>query len=85
MRYCSIKNLACLVTLKSLCFFHSNFLSQIQPVQLSGGQLPAPYVYLEVVSKHFSKSEKIPITYDNGFLFIHTDKPIYTPHQSGNI
>ncbi|XP_035293621.1 complement C5-like isoform X1, partial [Cricetulus griseus] len=39
------------------------------------------YVYLEVMSKHFSKSEKIPIIHDNGSLFIHTDKPVYTPQE----
>ncbi|XP_055455987.1 complement C5 [Psammomys obesus] len=54
----------------------------IQPKQLSEGQSPVSHVYLEVVSKHFSKSKKIPITDDNGFLFIHTDKPVYTPDQS---
>lgn len=49
---------------------------------MSGGQNPVSHVYLDVLSKHFSKSKKIPITYDNGFLFIHTDKPVYTPDQS---
>ncbi|XP_003479183.1 complement C5 [Cavia porcellus] len=62
-------------------FQNSAFLT-IQPKQLSGGQNSVSHVYLEVVSKHFSKSKKMPITYDNGFLFIHTDKPVYTPHQS---
>ncbi|KAM5298508.1 complement C5 [Ctenodactylus gundi] len=62
-------------------FQNSAFLT-IQPKQLSGGQNPVSYVYLEVVSKHFSKSKKVPITDDNGFLFVHTDKPVYTPHQS---
>ncbi|KFO24124.1 Complement C5 [Fukomys damarensis] len=62
-------------------FQNSAFLT-IQPKQLSGGQNTVSHVYLEVVSKHFSKSKKMPITYDNGFLFVHTDKPVYTPHQS---
>ncbi|KAM7316887.1 hypothetical protein ACRRTK_024618 [Alexandromys fortis] len=55
---------------------------KIQPSQLPGEQSPVSHVYLEVVSKHFSKSKKMPLTYDNGFLFIHTDKPVYTPDQS---
>uniref|UniRef100_A0A7N9CPU6 Complement C5 n=1 Tax=Macaca fascicularis TaxID=9541 RepID=A0A7N9CPU6_MACFA len=62
--------------------FQNSAVLTIQPKQLPGGQNQVSYVYLEVVSKHFSKSKKIPITYDNGFLFIHTDKPVYTPDQS---
>lgn len=68
------------VTLSTENKFQNSAILTIQPKQLSQGQ--NPHVYLEVVSKHFSKSKKIPITYDNGFLFIHTDKPVYTPHQS---
>lgn len=60
-------------------------LLQIQPSQLPGEQNLVSHVYLEVVSKHFSKSKKMPLTYDNGFLFIHTDKPVYTPDQSGRV
>ncbi|XP_066510101.1 complement C5-like isoform X1 [Hoplias malabaricus] len=40
------------------------------------------HVYLEAVSSSFSQSEKIPVTPHNGFLFIQTDKPLYTPEQS---
>ncbi|XP_043096088.1 complement C5 [Puntigrus tetrazona] len=39
------------------------------------------YVYLQAVSSAFSAHEKIPVTTVNGFLFIQTDKPLYTPEQ----
>ncbi|KAK7802508.1 hypothetical protein U0070_018247 [Myodes glareolus] len=58
-----------------------NNIEWIQDTQLSEGQSSFSYVYLEVVSKHFSKSEERPILYDNGSLFVHTDKPVYTPQQ----
>ncbi|XP_038191822.1 complement C5-like [Arvicola amphibius] len=62
--------------------FQNSAMLTIQPSQLPGEQSPVSHVYLEIVSKHFSKSKKMPLTYDNGFLFIHTDKPVYTPDQS---
>ncbi|KAM4696053.1 complement C5 [Rhinophrynus dorsalis] len=43
------------------------------------------YVYLEARSNAFTKEEKVPVTYKNGFLFIQTDKPFYTPDQSVKI
>ncbi|XP_075842100.1 complement C5-like [Microtus pennsylvanicus] len=61
--------------------FQNSTLLTIQDKQLSEGQSSFSYVYLEVVSKHFSKSEKRPILYGNGSLFVHTDKPVYTPQQ----
>ncbi|XP_076854617.1 complement C5 [Brachyhypopomus gauderio] len=39
------------------------------------------HVYLIAVSTSWSKFLKIPITRDNGFLFVQTDKPLYTPEQ----
>uniref|UniRef100_A0A673U5T1 Complement C5 n=1 Tax=Suricata suricatta TaxID=37032 RepID=A0A673U5T1_SURSU len=70
------------VTLSTENKFQNSAILTIQPKHLSGGQNPVSHVYLEVVSKHFSRSKKVPITYENGFLFIHTDKPVYTPQQS---
>ncbi|XP_026068098.1 complement C5-like [Carassius auratus] len=39
------------------------------------------FVYLQAISSAFSAHEKIPVTTVNGFLFIETDKPLYTPEQ----
>ena len=45
------------------------------------------YVYLVAKSDdaHFSfhKEAKILLSYKDGMVFIQTDKPIYTPRQSG--
>ncbi|XP_051531363.1 complement C5-like isoform X2 [Myxocyprinus asiaticus] len=38
-------------------------------------------VYLEAISNGFKEHQKIPVTTVNGFLFIQTDKHIYTPEQ----
>ncbi|KFO82553.1 Complement C5, partial [Cuculus canorus] len=54
----------------------------LQPTDLPRTDDSVKYVYLEAVSPHFTRLKKIPISYENGFLFIHTDKPIYTPDQS---
>ncbi|XP_069465628.1 complement C5 isoform X2 [Ambystoma mexicanum] len=54
----------------------------IQPRDLRTKDIAYQYVILEASSKSFTKEEKIPVTFQNGFLFIQTDKPIYTPDQS---
>ncbi|PKU37455.1 complement c5 [Limosa lapponica baueri] len=54
----------------------------LQPTDLPRTDNSVKYVYLEAISPHFTRSKKMPVSYENGFLFIHTDKPIYTPDQS---
>ncbi|NWQ80221.1 CO5 protein, partial [Columbina picui] len=54
----------------------------LHPTALPRTEDSVNYVYLEAVSPHFTRLKKIPVSYENGFLFIHTDKPIYTPDQS---
>uniref|UniRef100_A0A8C3MN54 Uncharacterized protein n=1 Tax=Geospiza parvula TaxID=87175 RepID=A0A8C3MN54_GEOPR len=54
----------------------------VQPADLPRTDTSDKYLYLEAVSPHFTRFKKIPVSYENGFLFIHTDKPVYTPDQS---
>ncbi|XP_075572529.1 complement C5 isoform X1 [Pelecanus crispus] len=62
--------------------FQNAVVFTLQPADLSRTENSVKYVYLEAVSPHFTRSKKIPVLYENGFLFIHTDKPVYTPDQS---
>nr|XP_060613343.1 complement C5 [Anolis sagrei ordinatus] len=63
--------------------FQGSVTLTLQPKDLTSRdpQNPIQYVYLEAVSPHFTKEKKMPVSYDNGFLFVQTDKPIYTPDQ----
>ncbi|XP_017665589.1 PREDICTED: complement C5 isoform X1 [Lepidothrix coronata] len=54
----------------------------LQPTDLPRTDNSDKFLYLEAVSPHFTREKKIPVSYENGFLFIHTDKPVYTPDQS---
>uniref|UniRef100_A0A3Q1GK75 Complement C5 n=1 Tax=Acanthochromis polyacanthus TaxID=80966 RepID=A0A3Q1GK75_9TELE len=40
------------------------------------------HVILHVQSNEINQHLSIPVSRSNGFLFIQTDKPLYTPHQS---
>lgn len=42
-------------------------------------------VVLHVQSQEINHHVSVPISRDNGFLFIQTDKPLYTPHQGVNV
>ncbi|XP_054988325.1 complement C5-like [Sorex araneus] len=50
-------------------------------IDLAGEGNAVSHVYLEVVSAHFSKTTEIPLRYDNGFIFIQTDKSIYFSNE----
>lgn len=54
------------------------------PLQLFPGQLPptTSHVILHVQSAEINQHLSVPVSRTNGFLFIQTDKPLYTPHQS---
>ncbi|KAM9360733.1 complement C5 [Symphorus nematophorus] len=53
-------------------------------IRLSPQQLDKSlnHVILHVQSAEINRHLSIPVSRTNGFLFIQTDKPLYTPHQS---
>ncbi|GAB1286271.1 Expressed sequence AI182371 [Apodemus speciosus] len=61
--------------------FQNTAILTIQAKQLLEGQNSFSNVYLEVMSKHFSTLEIMPIIHDNGSLYVATDKDVYTPQQ----
>ncbi|XP_077140967.1 complement C5-like isoform X2 [Ranitomeya variabilis] len=40
------------------------------------------FVCLRAHTSSFTKEERVPVSHHNGFLFIQSDKPVYTPDQS---
>ncbi|CAJ0922771.1 unnamed protein product [Ranitomeya imitator] len=40
------------------------------------------FVCLQAKTSSFTKEERVPVSHHNGFLFIQSDKPVYTPDQS---
>lgn len=70
-----------LIFFNNVCFIPTP--PQLRPTDLPQRQNSDNFVYLEAISPHFTRQKEIPISYENGFLFIHTDKPVYTPDQSG--
>ncbi|KAK3514717.1 hypothetical protein QTP70_028333, partial [Hemibagrus guttatus] len=39
------------------------------------------HLHLQAISSSFTRDQKIPVIRNNGFLFIQTNKPLYTPEQ----
>ncbi|XP_072344663.1 complement C5 isoform X2 [Scyliorhinus torazame] len=54
----------------------------ILPKDLPRKKNEKQYVYLKVLSSDFVQEEAVPVSYQNGLLFVQTDKPVYTPDQS---
>ncbi|XP_073496915.1 complement C5-like [Phyllobates terribilis] len=58
---------------------------QIRPMDFPRKDVAAQFVYLQAQTNSFTKGERVPISHHNGFLFIQSDKPVYTPDQSVKI
>lgn len=61
---------------------------QVEPENLPDtNSVDKQYVYLVAKSDdghfQFQKEAKILLSYRDGMVFIQTDKPVYTPRQSG--
>lgn len=41
------------------------------------------HLHLQAISSSFTRDIRIPVIHENGFIFIQTDKPLYTPEQPG--
>ncbi|KAG2470047.1 CO5 protein, partial [Polypterus senegalus] len=70
------------VTLNAANNYQNSVMLKILPRHLPKGGIFSNMVYLEARSNEITKEEMIPVTSVNGFLFIQTDKPLYTPEQS---
>ncbi|XP_055994697.1 complement C5-like [Sorex fumeus] len=62
--------------------FQSSANLNIDQIDLAREANAVSHVYLEVISAHFSKTTEIPLRYDNGFIFIQTDKSIYFSNEN---
>ncbi|XP_073415037.1 complement C5 isoform X2 [Dendrobates tinctorius] len=74
----SIKNLQ----LNSSNNFQGRVTLQIHPNDFPRKDSATHFVYLQAQTSSFTKEERVPVSYHNGFLFIQSDKPVYTPDQS---
>lgn len=68
-----------------LRFSSPRLASRCVSLQLYPGQVDKSmtHVTLHVQSPEINQHLSVPISRTNGFLFIQTDKPLYTPHHGG--
>uniref|UniRef100_A0A6Q2X2N5 NTR domain-containing protein n=1 Tax=Esox lucius TaxID=8010 RepID=A0A6Q2X2N5_ESOLU len=71
-----------IVTLNAQNNFQDARCPDFPPALPGGHRGTATHAFLQVHSEQFVKHVRIPVLRKNGFLFIQTDKTIYTPEQS---
>ncbi|XP_067868461.1 complement C5 [Heterodontus francisci] len=70
------------VTVKRENGFQGSLKFTILPKDLPRKKNEEQFVYLQAISADFTQEEVVPVSYQNGLLFVQTDKPVYTPDQS---
>ncbi|MGH0182835.1 UNVERIFIED_CONTAM: hypothetical protein FKN15_010603 [Acipenser sinensis] len=70
------------VTLNAANHYQNSATLKLLPQDFPKDDTLRSFVYLEALSSDLNKVEMLTVSQQNGFLFIQTDKPFYTPDQS---
>ncbi|MGH0172564.1 UNVERIFIED_CONTAM: hypothetical protein FKN15_063422 [Acipenser sinensis] len=73
------------VTLNAANRYQNSTTLKLLPQDFPKDDALRSFVYLEALSSDLNKVEMLTVSHQNGFLFIQTDKPFYTPDQSVKI
>lgn len=73
------------VTLNAANRYQNSATLKLLPQDFPKDDALRSFVYLEALSSDLNKVEMLTVSHQNGFLFIQTDKPFYTPDQSVKI
>ncbi|XP_058842784.1 complement C5-like isoform X3 [Acipenser ruthenus] len=73
------------VTLNAANRYQNSATLKLLPQDFPKDDALRSFVYLEALSSDLNKVEMLTVSHQNGFLFIQTDKPFYTPEQSVKI